>query len=251
MPKFDWVPRHDIRSLDYSVRQLLPPVPTRIDKMLMARIDRLEEAVFGEAGPPIPDPPPAPSEAINWKGYVNLDQEQDGECVGYGFAHDLDADPLHNPVVGLQTTQNPTAEWIYEEAQRQDGSPPDEDSGASVLGGAKACKLAGYLNSYWWCLSIQDVKDTILHISPVVLGIPWTKDMTNPASNGVIRATGKVMGGHCILATGYDPASQMFRLKNSWGTGWGKKGDAFIPAADLKMLLGQQGEACVTVKVKL
>ena len=34
----------------------------------------------------------------------------------------------------------------------------------------------------------------------------------------------KLLGGHAVLAVGYDEAEQRFIVRNSWGTGWGKKG---------------------------
>jgi len=37
------------------------------------------------------------------------------------------------------------------------------------------------------------------------------------------------LGGHAVLAVGYDDAEQRFIVRNSWGTGWGKKGYFTIP----------------------
>ena len=36
-----------------------------------------------------------------------------------------------------------------------------------------------------------------------------------------------VLGGHAVLAVGYDDAEQSFIVRNSWGTGWGDKGFAY------------------------
>jgi C1A family cysteine protease len=52
-------------------------------------------------------------------------------------------------------------------------------------------------------------------------------------SNSVAKKSGivpmpssseKVMGGHCVVAVGYDNATRTFIIRNSWGTGWGQKG---------------------------
>jgi len=40
-----------------------------------------------------------------------------------------------------------------------------------------------------------------------------------------------VVGGHAVLAVGYDDASQWFLVRNSWGTGWGLKGYFTLPYA--------------------
>jgi C1A family cysteine protease len=39
----------------------------------------------------------------------------------------------------------------------------------------------------------------------------------------------QVLGGHAVLAVGYDNASQRFRVRNSWGTGWGQAGYFTMP----------------------
>jgi C1A family cysteine protease len=52
------------------------------------------------------------------------------------------------------------------------------------------------------------------------------------AKTGVVPypSTGeKVLGGHAVLAVGYDDASQRFIVRNSWGPGWGMKGYFTIP----------------------
>jgi C1A family cysteine protease len=43
----------------------------------------------------------------------------------------------------------------------------------------------------------------------------------------------KVLGGHAVVAVGYDDASQRFISRNSWGTGWGMAGYFTIPYAYL------------------
>jgi len=42
------------------------------------------------------------------------------------------------------------------------------------------------------------------------------------------------LGGHAVLAVGYDDASQRFTIRNSWGTGWGMKGYFTMPYAYLE-----------------
>jgi C1A family cysteine protease len=41
----------------------------------------------------------------------------------------------------------------------------------------------------------------------------------------------KVIGGHAVLAVGYDDAAQTFLVRNSWGTGWGQAGYCTMPYA--------------------
>ncbi len=39
----------------------------------------------------------------------------------------------------------------------------------------------------------------------------------------------KLLGGHAVLAVGYDDAKKRFLVRNSWGTGWGMKGHFTLP----------------------
>lgn len=43
----------------------------------------------------------------------------------------------------------------------------------------------------------------------------------------------QVLGGHAVLATGYDDSQQRFLVRNSWGTAWGKDGYFTLPYAYL------------------
>jgi C1A family cysteine protease len=38
-----------------------------------------------------------------------------------------------------------------------------------------------------------------------------------------------VVGGHAVLAVGYDDKIERFMVRNSWGTSWGKKGYFTMP----------------------
>ncbi len=52
------------------------------------------------------------------------------------------------------------------------------------------------------------------------------------ARTGVVpmpRPTERVLGGHAVLAVGYDDAQKRFLVRNSWGSGWGLKGYFTIP----------------------
>ena len=39
----------------------------------------------------------------------------------------------------------------------------------------------------------------------------------------------KKLGGHAVMAVGYDTASRMMIVRNSWGPGWGKAGYFMMP----------------------
>lgn len=41
--------------------------------------------------------------------------------------------------------------------------------------------------------------------------------------------TEEVLGGHAVMAVGYDDGKRMVTVRNSWGTGWGDKGYFYMP----------------------
>jgi len=52
------------------------------------------------------------------------------------------------------------------------------------------------------------------------------------AKNGVVPMPApheKVVGGHAVLAVGYDGKRRVFIVRNSWGPGWGAKGYFYMP----------------------
>ena len=56
------------------------------------------------------------------------------------------------------------------------------------------------------------------------------------AKTGVVpmpSASETMVGGHAVLAVGYDDTSHRFIVRNSWGTGWGLKGYFTMPYAYL------------------
>jgi C1A family cysteine protease len=56
------------------------------------------------------------------------------------------------------------------------------------------------------------------------------------AKTGVVNLPGaaeKPVGGHAVLAVGYDDGAQRFVVRNSWGTQWGQRGYCTMPYAYL------------------
>jgi C1A family cysteine protease len=47
------------------------------------------------------------------------------------------------------------------------------------------------------------------------------------------KSNESVVGGHAVVAVGYDDAQQRFIVRNSWGAGWGMKGYFTLPYAYL------------------
>ncbi len=56
------------------------------------------------------------------------------------------------------------------------------------------------------------------------------------AKTGVLNmptSAEQVVGGHAVMAVGYDDVAQRFIVRNSWGAKWGMKGYFTMPYAYL------------------
>lgn len=186
--------------------------------------------------------------SYSWACSVTLDQGSEGACVGFGWTHEKAAKPV--PVSGMT---NALALDTYHLAQTLDEWPGESYSGTSVLAGVKAGQQQGYYGEYRWAFGLDDVVLSLGYRGPVVLGIPWYDGMYTPVlkdSDYWVSVTGAKVGGHCILARAVNVQQRFVVLHNSWGSDWGRNGDARIGFDDLDRLLHEDGEACIPVERK-
>lgn len=176
------------------------------------------------------------------------DQGETSECVGYSRVHWLEDGPvLHH----RETPPVVDPHFIYVEARKIDEWEGEDYDGTSVRAGVKVAQSLGFVAEYRWAMTAQEVAVAVLEVGPVVVGTVWTEDMFHPDSEGKIRPTGRASGGHAYLLNGYDSRSGYFRIKNSWGRGWGANGFAYIHIDDLQRLLDADGEACLATEQHL
>jgi hypothetical protein len=71
------------------------------------------------------------------------------------------------------------------------------------------------------------IKAAIHDLGPVVLSTPWHQSWFRPRADGTLPAPDAVVGGHAIVAYGWD--ARGLRLRNSWGSDWGVAGDCWMP----------------------
>ncbi len=43
------------------------------------------------------------------------------------------------------------------------------------------------------------------------------------------KANEKVLGGHAVMAVGFDAQKKLMLVRNSWGSSWGQKGYFWMP----------------------
>jgi len=220
----DWVAEFDPKSKEYPIRTLLS--------------QRNVEDRF-----------------IMWGEGVVTDQGAEGACVGFAWMNELLAAPLPPVEEPTSDTANGIARSYYQEAKKIDQWHGEDYEGTSVLAGAKVIKSKGYIEEYRWCYNVEDIKGAIISEGPVVLGIPWYEGMYRTTQDALVSVSGKKVGGHAILVTGYNPhmvfgseTLEVFRWRNSWGSGYGHNGSGWIKSKDLQMLMKEGGEACVPMQ---
>ena len=86
--------------------------------------------------------------------------------------------------------------------------------------------------------NVNQMKGCLASGYPFVYGFTVYEsfESKNVAKTGVVPmpASGeKILGGHCVLAVGYDDSQQRFLARNSWGTDWGLQGYFTVPYAYL------------------
>lgn len=219
----DWRPRFDPRSLQHRVAAGVSTFPTT---------GRL------------------------WKHGAVIDQGREGMCVGAGCAGDAAAEPV--PVPGAGTFQY--AAGLYHRAQQLDEWPGEAYEGTSVLAGCLAGRERGLWAGFDWAKSAEELAAGIVRPAskgggPGIIGVEWRSGSYDTDELGVLRPSGDVVGGHCLLVVGFVPAKvqdgsrlqaqlmeaglwagylsvggPVFVILNSWGLSFGQGGLALVPA---------------------
>ena len=83
---------------------------------------------------------------------------------------------------------------------------------------------------------IEELKDCLASGFPFVFGFTCYDSFESPevAQSGVLpmpKPDEGCVGGHCVCCVGYDDSTQMFLVRNSWGTDWGQNGHFWMPYA--------------------
>jgi C1A family cysteine protease len=79
----------------------------------------------------------------------------------------------------------------------------------------------------------NSVKSCLSNGDPIVFGFVVFDGLENldPAKNGIIptpSAQDKSIGGHAVLAVGYNDDTEQIIIRNSWGENWGDKGFGYM-----------------------
>jgi C1A family cysteine protease len=103
---------------------------------------------------------------------------------------------------------------------------------------AKAVWSDGYWHMIAQGLSVsQDlnhIKSCLAQGYPVIFGFTVYESFESDtvAQTGIMpmpKADEQVLGGHAVMAVGYDDTTGYVKVRNSWGSSWGKNGYFYMP----------------------
>ena len=187
------------------------------------------------------------------------DQGQLGSCTANAIAAAFEFDLTKQELPDFM----PSRLFIYYNERRMEGTI-DSDSGAMIRDGIKSVAKQGVCTEDTWpyeldkftdepaaecyaaaranlALAYQRVPQTLnqmrgclAHGFPFVFGFSVYESFESPEvrTTGVVPLPGAaeaLLGGHAVLAVGYDDESARFLVRNSWGPDWGLGGYFTIP----------------------
>jgi len=191
------------------------------------------------------------------------DQGQLGSCTANAIAGALQFDQAKQKLTSVM----PSRLFIYYN-ERVLEHTVNSDAGAMIRDGIKSVATIGVCSETLWTYDINKFakkppdtcyQDGIKHLAltykrltqhlnkmqaclaegyPFVSGITVYESFESPlvAQTGMVpmpEHTERALGGHAVLACGYDNDKQMFLMRNSWGSDWGEKGYFYLPYAYL------------------
>jgi len=188
------------------------------------------------------------------------DQGQLGSCTAQAIAGALQFDQMKQAQADVFT---PSRLFIYYN-ERVIENTVDEDAGAMIRDGIKSVAKQGAPHEKLWPYLVSKFRtkpiaaaytDAELHEAilyqrvqqtepqmkaclasgyPFVLGFSVYESFESAAAarTGNVpmpKASETLLGGHAVLAVGYDEPSRRFLIRNSWGKSWGAGGYGTMP----------------------
>ena len=94
--------------------------------------------------------------------------------------------------------------------------------------------LKHQITSYHRIMTLQEMKMCLAEGYPFVFGFTVYESFESPAveKTGALdlpKPEEKSVGGHAVMAVGYDDSTERFLIRNSWGADWGLQGYFTMP----------------------
>ena len=186
-------------------------------------------------------------------------QGQLGSCTANSIGGALEFDQIRQK----QKPFTPSRLFIYYNERAMEGTI-ESDSGAQIRDGIKSVAQLGAPPEKDWPYRIKQFREkppakaysdgkqhqaivyqrltqTLAQLQgclasgfPFVFGFTVyesfeTQQVAQTGKVPMPRAHEKQIGGHAVMAAGYDESDQTFLVRNSWGTGWGMEGYFTMP----------------------
>lgn len=188
------------------------------------------------------------------------DQGSLGSCTANAISGAYEFDMMKEEEKEIFT---PSRLFIYYNERKMEGNI-SEDSGAEIRDGIKSVNKEGVCNEEEWPYDIskftnepgkelydeakhhlavkyERVKQDLKHMKeclvegyPFVFGFQvyesFESDEVAKTGNMPIPKEGEeLLGGHAIMAVGYDDDKEVIIVRNSWGDSWGDRGYFYMP----------------------
>lgn len=173
------------------------------------------------------------------------DQAAEGSCTGHGVG---------GAVTFIHQGFMPSRQELYFNGRQIEGDT-EQDAGAQISDVVHALANLGVADENLWpylesnifeippesvyqaslqykisqYLRVADLEDTKICLSegfPVIIGFSVydyfeSQEMVETGILHLPKPNEQLLGGHCVLVTGYNEETQRLRIRNSWGIGWG------------------------------
>lgn len=188
------------------------------------------------------------------------DQGQLGSCTANAIAGAYEFDMIKETEKSIFT---PSRLFIYYNERKMEGTV-DQDSGAEIRDGIKSINRVGvcpekmcpyditrftdqppdecYVDAQNHLAveykrvpqNLEQLRQCLIEGFPFVYGFVVYESMKMPqvAKTGVVpmpKPSEKILGGHAVMAVGFDNEKRVFIFRNSWGESWGDAGYGTMP----------------------
>jgi hypothetical protein len=174
----------------------------------------------------------------------STDQGTTPHCVGFTGANYRINLPTYTP----QT--NADGDKYYYKAVEYDGNPNSEN-GSTSRSLAKTLVFYGAIKAYAFIYDQKTFDYWLRTQGPIPCGTNWYNGMFTPDENNIIHCNGDVAGGHEYLIKGIkgDDINGFYRIRNSWGDGYGDHGEVWIPKKEFWDNFKNGGDAFTAIEL--